>query len=93
MKRAWVSLPGQRSGITWNYFLMLAGIPGVKADRMIIGYTNRALGRSVTAKEAGSLVGVVADQLGVSRTLLDHAIWRLESGRPVFLDPGYVAKS
>ena len=65
MKRVWVSLPGQPSGITWSYFLMLAGTPGVQADRMIIGYTNRVLGLTVTAKEAGSLVGVVADQLGV----------------------------
>lgn len=26
-KKAWITLPGQRSGITWNYFLMLAAFP------------------------------------------------------------------
>lgn len=69
------------------------GDPGVEADRMIIGYTNPVLGRRVTAKEACSLAGIVADQMGASRTLLVHAIWRLESGRPVFLDLDYVAAS
>lgn len=32
LKASWTSTPGQRSGITWNYALMLAGVPGVKAD-------------------------------------------------------------
>jgi hypothetical protein len=30
-KAAWIKVPGQRSGITWEYALMLARIPGVKA--------------------------------------------------------------
>lgn len=31
LKSLWRSAPGQRSGITWEYALMLAGVPGVKA--------------------------------------------------------------
>ncbi len=86
VKRQWLRLPGQRSGITWGYFLMLAGVPGVKADRMVVRYTRNALGRTVSSTEAAALVGALADQLGVSRTVLDHAIWRLESGRPVYVE-------
>jgi hypothetical protein len=86
VKRWWLRLPGQRSGITWGYFLMLAGVPGVKADRMVVRYTGRALGRTVSSTEAAALVGAMADELGVSRTLLDHAIWRLESGRSVYVE-------
>ena len=85
IKRAWLALPGQRSGLTWNYFLMLAGVPGVKADRMVTSYVGRALGRKVDAKEAAALVSALADERQVSRTKLDHAIWRKESGREVYV--------
>jgi hypothetical protein len=30
IKREWLKVPGQKSGITWHYVQMLAGIPGVK---------------------------------------------------------------
>ena len=42
-KRAWRAAPGQRSGITWDYALMLAQVPRVKADRMVISYVARAI--------------------------------------------------
>ncbi|OBB19704.1 hypothetical protein A5761_00730 [Mycolicibacterium setense] len=35
-KKLWTSVEAQSSGITWNYALMLAGLPGVQADRMVI---------------------------------------------------------
>ena len=85
-KKAWATVPGQRSGITWNYFLMLAGIPGVKADRMVIRYVANAIGTTpedVSAAEAAMLVKTVAEKSGHNVTHLDHAIWRFESGRPV----------
>ena len=44
VERAWRATPDQRSGITWDYALMLAQIPGVKADRMVIRYVARAIG-------------------------------------------------
>lgn len=86
-KRAWLAVPGQRSGLTWTYFLMLAGIPGVKADRMIVRYATRVLGREVAAKGAATLVKAVADQRQLSPIQLDHAIWRFESGREVHRQP------
>ena len=85
-KMAWTTVSGQRSGITWNYFLMLAGIPGVKADRMVIRYVADAIGstpESVSATDAAILVKAVAEQSGRNITHLDHAIWRFQSGRPV----------
>lgn len=86
IKKGWIKLPGQRSGLTWTYFLMLAGVPGVKADRMVIRYVSRALGRKADPHEAALLVAAVADRHGLSQAKLDHAIWRKESGRAIFTD-------
>ena len=86
IKKEWIKLPGQRSGLTWTYFLMLAGVPGVKADRMVVRYVSRALGRETDPRESALLVAAVADRYGLSQTRLDHAIWRKESGRAIFTD-------
>lgn len=78
---AWKRLPGQRSGLTWHYFLMLNGLPGVKADRMIRRYVTRALGlpRTISATDASLLVEAAGDEIGVRYSTLDHAIWRFEA--------------
>lgn len=86
-KKLWTSVEAQSSGITWHYALMLAGLPGVKADRMVIRFVSRALGDEVSPETAASLVREAAERIGVRATHLDHAIWRKESGRPVSLDP------
>jgi hypothetical protein len=86
VKQAWRRVPGQRSGLTWEYALMLAQIPGVKADRMVIRYTARAIGVSeaqLPAKRANELVRQVAEVKGWNIIHTDHAIWRFESGRQV----------
>lgn len=86
LESAWRSTAGQKSGITWEYALMLAGVPGVKADRMVVRYVARALGRApsdVSPGEASSLVRRLAEQNGWDVIRTDHAIWRFESGRPV----------
>lgn len=78
---AWKRLPGQRSGLTWHYFLMLNSLPGVKADRMIRRYVTCALGlpRTISATEASLLVEAAGDEIGVPYSTLDHAIWRFEA--------------
>ncbi|ORX11375.1 heme peroxidase [Mycobacterium xenopi] len=84
VERAWRAIPGQRSGITWTYALMLAQIPGVKADRMVIRYVARAIGmrpETLSAERAAHLVSRVAEAKGWDTIHLDHAIWRFESGR------------
>lgn len=62
--------------VTWRYFTMLLGTPGVKADTWIVRFVADALSRQVSSAEAEELVGAAADALGVNRTVLDHAIWR-----------------
>lgn len=84
----WTRVEAQSSGITWNYALMLAGVPGVKADRMVTRFVSRALGGvELSPESAASLVREAAKLMGVPATDLDHAIWRKESGRTVSLDP------
>ena len=64
---------------------MLAQIPGVKADRMVIRYVARAIGvrtETVSSDRAAHLVSRLAEAKGWNTIHLDHAIWRFESGRP-----------
>lgn len=82
-RREWTALPGQRSQLAWGYFLMLCGVPGVKADRMVVRYVARAIGAKTGSKDARQHVIAAAEELGVNTLGLDHAIWRFESGRPV----------
>lgn len=87
-KKLWTSVEAQSSGITWNYALMLAGLPGIKADRMVTRFVSRALdGVELSQETAASLVREAARRMGVPATDLDHAIWRKESGRLVSVDP------
>mgnify|MGYP007040923327 CR=1 FL=1 len=82
----WKAITGQRRDLTWHYFLMLVGIPGVKGDRMITSYVSRALGnRHVSPTEASRLVERAADELNLAYGRLDHAMWRKESRRD-FID-------
>lgn len=84
IEHAWRTAPGQRSGITWEYALMLAQVPGVKADRMVIAYTARAIGivpQRLASAQAAALVSRVANEQDWDVIRLDHAIWRFESGR------------
>lgn len=87
LESAWRAAPGQRSGITWDYALMLARIPGVKADRMVIAYVARAIGtvsNRLAPSTVAALVSEVAQLKGWDVIRLDHAIWRFESKRPPF---------
>lgn len=88
LARRWRRIRGQSSGLTWNYFLMLVGIPGVKADRMVQRFVGTAVGRpgNVGPAEASALVEAAADVRGLHATKLDHTIWRFQSGRD-FLIP------
>lgn len=81
VKRTWLAVPGQGSGISWRYLLMLVGRPGVKPDRWICRFVARALGEdSIAPDSAACLVEKAAELLDVSPTLLDHEIWRYERG-------------
>lgn len=82
LKRWWLALPGQRSGISWGYVTALVGLPSVKPDRMIVRYFADAMGNErLTPLEAGSLLKQVAGALQEDPFLVDHNLWRLQSGR------------
>ncbi len=81
---AWRAVVGQRSGITWHYMQMLAGIPGVKPDRMICRFVADSLTvprKNVTTEFAGAIVTAAANEMGMSPTDLDHAIWQWQRVR------------
>ncbi len=78
LERVWRAVPGQGSGISWRYLLMLTGLPQIKPDRMIRRFVADALQLAqVDPGTAAELLMAVADTTpGVSVRALDHAIWR-----------------
>lgn len=79
--RLWRREPGLGPA-SWTYVAMLAGVEGVKVDRMILRYVGRALGSNETGKKRiTAAVSGAAGRLGVTVSELDNAIWRHESGR------------
>lgn len=84
VRRAWCAVTGQRSGITWRYMQMLAGIEGVKPDRMICRFVADSLElprRAVTPTFALKIVTAAAKEMGMSPTDLDHAVWQFQRVR------------
>jgi len=87
VKDVWLKLPSQRSGVTYNYFLILAGFQSVKPDRMVIRFVEEHLalgGRRLTPTETAELIKDVAELYPTKPQRLDHVIWRYVSGRDVF---------
>ena len=87
IKKAWLRLPSQSSGITFNYLLILAGFQSVKPDRMVIRFIKehtQSTGRELTPAEAADLIRDVAELYPTQPRRLDHVIWRHVSGREVF---------
>lgn len=83
-RRTWCRVVGQRSGITWRYAGMLAGVPGVKPDRMICRFVADSLElprRTVDTQFAYDIVMAAAKELGMAPFALDHAIWQHQRGR------------
>ena len=86
-----LGLPGQGSGIAFDYFRMLAGDDDIiKPDRMIQRFVARALGsnREPEPRQAAALVRLAARELvrrGQRWTplSLDHAIWRYQRAQTV----------
>ncbi|WP_245672972.1 hypothetical protein [Aldersonia kunmingensis] len=80
----WLKVPGQRSGVTWHYFLMLAGIQGIKPDRMVLRFVAKSLDlplRTVTPEFCIEILRDVGSEVCMDATDLDYAIWNCERGR------------
>jgi hypothetical protein len=80
-KRAYTSVKGL-GWVTWEYFGMLLGRPGVKADRWVIQAVTNGIRRPVTAREARTVVLQTAADMGHDPTRLEHALWAYERTRP-----------
>jgi hypothetical protein len=72
-ERAYRSVHGLGK-VTWIYFGMNLGRPGVKADTWITRIVEQALGRRASTDESGELVLAAAGRLGLDPTQLDYAI-------------------
>lgn len=82
IEATWRKVTGQRSGITWHYVQMLAGIQGVKPDRMICRFVANALElSSVTTGFALEILTAAAEEMGMSPTDLDHGVWQFQRNR------------
>lgn len=89
-KERWLAVPGQRSGISWRYLRMLAGLPDVKPDRMVMRFVASALSvdeSTITTDRAVTLVRAAADHFGADQRALDHEIWEYQSGKRAGHDP------
>lgn len=94
LKEAWLHLPSQRSGVTFNYLLILAGFQSVKPDRMVSRFIEEHAelgGRRLTPTEAAQLIKKVAVLYPTQPRRLDHVIWRHVSGREVFREEEVVS--
>lgn len=80
-------IPGQRSGISLQYFWMLAGSDDfIKPDRMVLRFLQTALNRSVTVREANGLLRAACGKLvekhpQLTPRLLDHEVWKYQRNR------------
>jgi hypothetical protein len=87
VKQAWLRLPSQSSGVTFNYLLILSGFQSVKPDRMIIRFIEEYAGladQSLMPMQAAELIKVTARLYPTEPRKLDHVIWRYVSGREIF---------
>jgi hypothetical protein len=73
-KRAYTQVRGL-GPVTWEYFLMLLGTPGVKADTWIVRFIRDTLQRDLSPAEARELLIEAANALNTNLSALDHAIW------------------
>jgi hypothetical protein len=83
LRTRWTAVRGQGSGLSWDYFLMLCGRQGVKADRMVRRFVADAPEREereISQARAHQLVTEAAGHLGLRVSQLDFAIWRYQSG-------------
>jgi hypothetical protein len=81
-------VPGQSSGISFDYFMMLAGSDDyIKADRMICRFVAHALGKGAENPERARKLLFQVTQLlrqhhgNLTPRTLDHAIWKYQSSK------------
>ena len=74
-------IPGQKSGLSWQYFLMLAGDDSLaKPDRHVLRFIEKHLGYKPTISEAQQILTSTVNVLSftypnITVRLLDYTIW------------------
>lgn len=89
VRRDLTRIPGQRSGLTFDYCLMLAGSDGfIKADRMICRYVGAAVGLegSLSTEMAralllGAIAALRVRYSTITPRSVDYTIWAFERGQ------------
>ncbi len=88
IEKAIRAIPGQGSGISLDYFWMLAGDDSrIKPDTMVTRFLEETLGRKVKKGEPLCLLTLVSADLEgynphMTPRLLDHLIWRWQREEP-----------
>lgn len=88
LERSICTIPGQTSGISLQYFWMLAGSDDfIKPDRMVLRFLQAAIGSPVGAEQAQRLLREVATRLQsqypeLNPRVLDHEIWKHQRAQP-----------
>lgn len=84
LNKSITAIPGQRSGISLDYFWMLSGSDDlIKADRMITRFLEGALGCHIDPPAARDLLRAASTELqkrypSMSPRLLDYKIWEYQ---------------
>ncbi|MDO5669918.1 MAG: hypothetical protein Q4G50_07935 [Corynebacterium sp.] len=88
VRTGWLGLPSQSSGVTYNYMLLLVGLPSIKPDRMVLRFLADALGEDadLSEKQAVELLERTAERMNVDAGALDHIVWRAASGRELTVE-------
>ncbi|MGN6405685.1 hypothetical protein [Sinomonas sp.] len=88
LKKTWLKLPSQSSGITFDYFLILVCLQSVKPDRMVVRFIREHTSINPSDLDTASvsdLIKQVAAAYPTQVRKLDHVIWRYVSGRRLFV--------
>jgi hypothetical protein len=85
-KNRWFQLPSQRSGLTWERLLLVAGVSDVPTDGWIIEYVTRETGldpatQALTPAQVEPILESAAQDLGSTALRLRNSIWRFETKR------------
>ena len=87
LRKRWLAVHGQGSGISWRYALMNVKVEDLKPDRMICRFVAQSLHRrSVSPENAHDEVLaayelLLPDNPRLTLRALDHEIWEFASGR------------
>jgi hypothetical protein len=75
LRRRWLALPSQGSGMSWGRLALAAGIETVPPKPWLSDFVSHAIGQAVTSQDALALVHAAAPLMGVTPFRLRNAIW------------------